>query len=247
MRQIVFAGLLSFLILFGFVNNSQAEMMDDFLWGSVLETYVDDNGRVNYAALKKNRKDLDMFIRHIQDINVESLSLEERKAFWINAYNALTLQIVAKKYPVSSIRHIDFGMVWKIKRRVARGKYSLEYIEHEILRPMGDPRIHFAINCASISCPNLPREPFYPDQIEEQLEKAVKDFINNPQKVRLERTGNALRYSVIFDRFREDFLKVAPDIRSYIKKYMNKRDRSYMATHRIMMIKLEYDWGLNEQ
>lgn len=224
-----------------------AQPIDHTPWADVLQTFVNDEGRVDYEALKKDRAALEKFIAQVEQADVESMSPIEQKAFWLNAYNALTLNVVADAYPVKSIRHINFGLVWQVGRKAAGRTISLGDIEHKILRPLGDPRIHFALNCASLGCPRLPREPFDPKILDEQLEKAAADFINDPQKVRLDRETGTLYYSAIFDWFEEDFLKAAPDIVSYIKRYINEDDRQYLETHSVKTEVLSYDWGLNGQ
>lgn len=217
------------------------------LWASILDTHVNNQGRVNYAILKNNRSKLDNFVEQIKLIHTSQLNPIEQKAFWINAYNALTLQTVINNYPVSSIRHINFGLVWKLKKEVASGKYSLEEIEHQILRPLGDPRVHFALNCASIGCPKLPKKPFYPDTLDAQLEAEARRFMNDPEKVRLDKSTNTLYHSELLNWYEDDFLIVSPNKLSYITQYLNEDDRHYLQNHRVILKKIKYDWGLNKQ
>lgn len=224
--------------------NSQ---IDYSLWANVLKRYVNDQGRVDYEGLKNNQEELDQFITQVEAVDVSTLSPVEAKNFWINAYNAITLKVVVDKYPVKSIRRINFGLVWEVGRKVAQDKKSLGDIEHKILRPLGDPRIHFAINCASISCPNLPKEPFYPDRLDAQLDYEARRFINDPKKVWLDRDKNILYHSAIFDWFEEDFLVVEPDVLSYIKRYVNEDDKQYLQNNKVSLKKEKYDWGLNKQ
>ena len=218
------------------------------VWAKVLKAYVNDQGRVDYDKLKANRTDLDQFITQIENTNIEGMLPNEAKAFWINAYNALTLQTVIDHYPVKSIRYINFGLVWKMPKKIAGTKYSLEHIEHKILRPLGDPRVHFALNCASIGCPNLPKEPFYPERLEQQLDHETKRFINDPQKVRLDRAANILYHSELLNWYRQDFLVVAKSKLSYIKRYLNEEDQAYLKTHDdVTLKKIKYDWDLNKR
>lgn len=230
----------------GTTENISAQV-DYSLWANVLKKYVDDQGRVNYEGLKEDRAELDQFISQIENIDVNTLSPVEAKTFWINAYNAITMKVIIDKYPVKGIRTINFGLVWEIGRKVAQGKKSLGDIEHKIVRPMGDPRIHFALNCASISCPKLPNEPFYPDRLDEQLDREARRFINDPEKVRLDRDQNILYHSAILDWFEEDFLVVESDILSYIKRYRNEDDKRYLENNKVSLKKEKYDWGLNKQ
>ena len=216
-------------------------------WASVLERFVDDNGLVDYKALKAQPDGLNDFIGQIEQADLSGMSETGQKAFWINAYNAITLKVVTDKYPIGQIRFINFGLVWEISRSVARGEKSLGEIEHKTLRPLGDARIHFAINCASMGCPKLSREPFLPQTLDEQLDAQAVRFINDPEKVRLERQAKVLYYSSIFKWFEKDFLKAAPSVKAYIMKYINEEDRLFLEQNEVKMKVLKYDWGLNEQ
>ena len=177
----------------------------------------------------------------------DEMSEIEQKAFWINAYNALTLQTIIDHYPVKSIRFINFGLVWKMSKHVAQEKHSLGDIEHKILRPKGDPRVHFVLNCASIGCPKLPTKPFDPQQLDQQLDFETRRFINDSEKVRLDREENVLYHSELFNWYEDDFLFVAEDKLSYIKEYLNEDDRTYLNSHEVVLKKIKYDWGLNKQ
>lgn len=228
-------------------QNVAKAALDYSLWAQVLNRYVNAEGLVNYEDLKNNRREFDQFIDQVQNVDVNQLSPTEQKAFWINAYNALTVKVILDRYPVKSIRHINFGLVWEVGRKVAGGKKSLGNIEHKILRPLGDPRIHFAINCASIGCPKLPNKPFYPEKLDEQLNYEAKRFINDPEKVRLDRDKNILYHSAIFSWFKEDFLAVEEDLKSYILRYINEEDQEYIRNHSVKLKKAKYDWNLNKQ
>jgi hypothetical protein len=241
-RQPSFLGMTALIM-----GRAQEGIVDYSAYARVLNTFVNDQGQVNYQALKNNPQDLDRFIGIIEQVDTSPLTPEQQKAFWINAYNALTLFVVKNHYPVNNIRLIDFGLVWQVRRKAARGKYSLGDIEHHILRPLKDPRIHFALNCASKGCPSLSQEPFDPQRLDEQLDREAREFINNPQKVRLDRSAGILYYSAIFKWYEEDFLKTAPDILSYLKRYLNAEDRDYLDSHSVTRKVLDYDWGLNKQ
>ncbi len=217
------------------------------LYAQILKKYVNDQGQVDYAGLKTNPDDLNEFVQQMESTNLSGFSLDELKAFWINAYNVITLKVVTDKYPVQGIRRINFGLVWQVPRKAAGKNYSLGHIEHKIIRPMNDPRIHFALNCASLGCPRLSREPFLPERIDQQLDREARRFINDPEKVRLDRAANILRHSVLFDWFKEDFLKESGSILDYIKMYINESDKFYLDSNPVTLRANEYDWGLNKQ
>ena len=240
-RKIVIACVIIFLP----VSAVFAEPVDYQLYDRILKEYVDDKGLVDYKKLKADPDNLNMFIEQVAEAELDHLKPDELKAFWINAYNAITLKVVADAYPVRSIRNINFFLVWEIPRRAAGKNISLGDIEHKIVRPIGDPRIHFALNCASLGCPQLPSEPFYPESINEQLDYQTRQFINNPEKVRVDRLNNILYHSEIFEWYEEDFLKIATDIKAYIQNYINESDRDYLKEHDVELKPLKYDWNLN--
>lgn len=241
--------ILFFTIILGmlFTAYPVEAVVDYQLWANVLGKYVDENGLVNYEGLLQDRADFDKFMDQIETADISGLSDIEKKAFWINAYNAITVDVILKKYPVKSIRRINFGLVWEVPRRAAGKRRSLGHIEHKIIRPLGDPRIHFAINCASIGCPKLPNKPFYPETLDAQLEAETKRFINDTEKIRLDRSTNTLYHSAILSWFEEDFLVTDPDLLSYIKRYINPDDLAYLNQNEVKLKKAKYDWGLNKQ
>jgi len=221
--------------------------IDYSLWANVLKNYVNEEGLVDYEGLLNDRSRFDQFMALVESADITVLNPTELKAYWINAYNAITMKVILDKYPVKKIILVNFGLVWKKGRKAAQGKYSLEHIEHKILRPLGDPRIHFAINCASIGCPKLPQKPFYPLTLDEQLDHETVRFINDEEKVRIDRDQNIVFHSAIFDWFAEDFLRVAPDILSYIERYIHEADRQYIDENEVRVKAIKYDWNLNKQ
>jgi hypothetical protein len=152
---------------------------------------------------------------------------------------------VTDNYPIKSIRRI--WQVWDKPHAVAQGEYSLNQIEHEILRPLGDPRVHFALNCASIGCPQLSREPFDPGQLDAQLNRETRGFINNSEKVYLDKERDRVHASSIFKWFSEDFERVAGDVVSFIARYRPEEDQDFFQSDKVSLQFLRYDWGLNDQ
>jgi hypothetical protein len=156
--------------------------------------------RVRYGSVTPDdRKALGDYLRALEGTEVSGLGREEQKAYWINLYNALTVMVVLDRYPVGSIRDIDIspGLFrrgpWGAKLLTIQGrKVSLDDIEHRILRPLWkDSRIHYAVNCASLGCPNLQPEAYTRANTESLLEKGAREFVNHPRGVRLEGTGSA--------------------------------------------------------
>jgi hypothetical protein len=180
---------------------------------------------------------------------LESFSLltlkrgDDGLAFWINAYNFFAIKLVVENYPVKSIKDIGsfFRSVWKRPAgKIGERDYTLHEIEHKILREnFSEPRIHFAIVCASLSCPDLPGEVFLPGRLEGQLEKTTAAFLAHPAKG-VRREGERLLVSRIFDWFEEDFSAgggVLPFIRSYLP---DLGEKDYSIGY------LPYNWNLND-
>lgn len=190
--------------------------VDHSAWGRFLSAYVsreaDGIARVAYARVTPaDRAMLQEYLAALQATDIDRLARPEQRAFWINLYNALTVETVLAHYPVSSIRDIRIspGLFasgpWGRKlARVAGEALSLDDIEHRILRPIwSDPRIHYAVNCASLGCPDLQDEPYSAARTDAQLDAAASAFVNHPRGVSLE--NGRLRISSIYDWFRDDF------------------------------------------
>jgi hypothetical protein len=168
-------------------------------WGAFLGRYVvadtpDGIHRVAYGKVTGEHKaELDAYVRRLQDIPVSALNRLEQKAYWINLYNALTVQVVLKHYPVASIRDIGISPGWFSVGpwdaeliRVEGQALTLNDIEHRILRPLWrDPRVHYAVNCASLGCPNLQAQPYDPARLDMQLDAAARAYVNHPRGARL--------------------------------------------------------------
>ncbi len=191
---------------------------------------------------------LDQYLEKLSVVDPESLPRSEQFAFYVNAYNAWTIKLILSRYPdVDSIKDLGsfFSSPWKKKLARIHGELlTLDQIEHEILRKrFNDPRVHFAINCASMGCPPLRKEPFTGRQLDMQLDRAARDFINDTRFNRLD--GNTLWVSKIFRWFSEDF---GDDVIGYVAKYARGplRDRLMGDRKKIKVRYLDYDWSLND-
>ncbi len=208
-------------------------------FGALLKKYVSASGDVNYKGLKADYESLKNYLSELAKETPKSdWSRNEKLAYWINAYNAFTIDLILNNYPVSKITDLDGGSPWKVSRIDLEGKkYSLDQIENKIIRPQfKDARIHFAVNCAAKSCPTLLNDAFYPNTLNSQLESQTKKFINNPAFNKIE--NGAFEVSKIFEWYAEDF----GDLISYLNKYSNVQiDDSAKAAFK------EYDWSLNGQ
>jgi hypothetical protein len=196
--------------------------------------------RVDYPAIKAEG-DLDKAYRELSTFKLENLfSREEKLAFYINAYNILALKMVADHWPVESIKDVGnlFSPVWDKPAGELGGKaVTLGEVEHKILRPMGEPRIHLAIVCASVSCPDLRTEPYTAAQLDKQLDQQARRFLDNPAKgLKIEK--DFISISQIFDWFEKDFA-VQGGVKAFIKDY-----KSDMPDLKIKP-NIPYDWAVN--
>ena len=219
------------------------------IWTDILSKHVNEEGWFDYAKLTEDRIQFDQYLRLLQHHhpNPDSWSMDERMAFWINAYNAFTVELILQNYPLKSIKDIKGGIpfvngVWDIKFIEIEGRsYTLNNIEHGILRPkFEDPRIHMAINCASFSCPKLFPVAFEAAQLEDQLNEATRAFLmdENRNKVYEE----VPKVSSIFKWFSGDFTKKQDQtLTDFINKYLDEPINPSTIEY------LEYDWSLNDQ
>ena len=222
-----------FSLNFLFFNNINSQKNVNYRWDKMLDKYVFVNGRVNYKDWKKEQNELKKYIRTLEEnIPKKSWSKNDKLAYWINTYNAITIDLILDNFPVKSIKEIKN----RFEKKLYKKKYSLGDIEHKILRKMNEPRIHFAINCASKSCPKLLNESYNGRKLEEQLKAVTKAFLCNPKKNILK--NNEVYLSRIFLWFSKDFGTKKEKI-NFISKYSGIK----LTNPKIRY--LAYDWSLN--
>ncbi len=214
------------------------QIADHSAWNSLLERYVDSSGNVDYKSFSGNRGGLDAYLEDLAGKEPpESAGKNEKLAYYINLYNAATVQLILDNYPLKSIQ--DINSPWDTKRVKIGGRMvSLGDIEHKILRKMDEPRIHFAINCASFSCPRLMNWAFTPGQMESQLQEATTGFIRDTAKNRISKSS--LQLSTIFDWYKMDFTENGTLI-----EYLNRFTENPISPD-AKITYLEYDWSLND-
>jgi hypothetical protein len=231
--------------------------IDHGAWDGFLKRYVIRSAgginRVAYAKVSASgRRALDAYIGRLAAATVSRLNRSEQRAYWINLYNALTLKVVLARYPVASIRDIDIspGLFadgpWDRKLVTIEGaKVSLNDIEHRILRPIWrDPRIHYALNCASLGCPNLRRDAYTAGNIEALLEAGARDYVNSRRGVRFD--GSSLVVSSIYVWFKPDFGGSDAGVITHLRRYAAPDLKATLA--RVSSIgRHAYDWRLNDQ
>ena len=236
-------------------------LVDHAAYGNLLDRYLtrhaDGVNRVRYAALQANdRAALEAYVQRLEAVDPDGLNRAEQMAYWINFYNALTLLVVIEHYPVASIREINIspGLFsrgpWRRQLVVVNGEaLSLDDIEHRILRPIWrDPRIHYAVNCASIGCPNLQPEPFTPSRLEVMLERGATDYVDHPRGVAMvERTflPGQLTASSIYDWFQADFGGNEAGVLSHMRRHATGETEQLLAGVEGIDA-YRYDWSLND-
>lgn len=233
------------------------EKMDHSAWDALLQKYVDERGFVDYSAWKASASDqqaLDGYLRHLSSASLGGkTSREARLAFWINAYNAVTVKGILREYPTTSIRNHTaklFGYnIWKDLVLPVDGRnYSLEQIEHEVLRKMSEPRIHFAIVCASIGCPRLLNRAYTASELDEQLSANAKAFFADKSKFTYDARRRTIQVSPILEWFATDFGATAADQMRTIAPYLPDDAAKKLAQSGAASVSyLDYDWNLNDR
>lgn len=250
-QRVLTAGLL----ICQFFAASPSRALDEALYAELLTRFtqvVSDTAgtRVDYAGLRVS-PDWPRLVKSVEQTELSGLRTRaERLAFWINVYNIFTVDILVKNKPVDSILYLGSVLrpVWKKSAgRIGDRSYSLDEIEHRILRPMGEPRIHAAIVCASTSCPSLLREPWLARRIDEQLDAAVTLWLKENRKgLRIDREARVIHVSKIFSWFDEDF-EAGGGVIEFIRPYVSGLDRVWLKVNaaNASLEYLDYDWSLN--
>ncbi len=228
-------------------------------WQRLLSVYLvtspDGINRVRYARFKREAHNaLKDYVTALQKVSMKRLARGERFAFWANLYNAKTIDIVLDHYSVESIRKINLGGgvlsvfsggPWKAKVvRVDGRDLSLDDIEHAIMRPtFKDARVHYAVNCASIGCPNLMTEPLAGARLEQQLAAAAKDYVNHPRGVSV--NAGRVQASKIYSWYQDDFGGNEAGVLNHLRRHATPALKSKLAGISVVD-RFAYDWTLND-
>ena len=220
------------------VSTARAELHDR--WETLLQRYVDDDGRVAYRSLRRESESvLDAYLQSLEVIAPSTLSPPEQIAFWLDAYNARVVRGILDGYSAEGIigRKRFFAFY---RFRLAGAQRTLDEIEHEILRKQfAEPRVHFALVCASTSCPKLRREAYRGDRLDAQLDDQVRMFLSDPHRNQIG-PGDIIRLSAIFKWFGDDFIKAKGSVLAFIHQYVPGAGNPRIEY-------LDYDWTLNAQ
>ena len=230
---------ITFLFFITLQTQSQSSIFD-----AILKTHVDKKGKVDYEGLKKNKAFLDVYLQDLEKtIPGKNWSSNKAKAFWLNVYNAYTLKLILDTYPLSKLTEIKRNgkTAWQISFvKVGKQTYTLDYIEHKVLRRWhDDPRIHVGLNAASTSGPRFVNFVFTEENIDDKLDLLMKRFINDGTKNKI--TLNKVELSQVFNWYQEDFTHKKTLIQ-YINKYSIVK-----ANDDATISYLEYDWTLNDK
>ena len=217
-------------------------------WAQVLQTFVNERGQVDFQGLATDPESLNAFVAYVAAESPQSApaafpTTAHRLAYYINAYNALSMyNIIVSKIPPSlaGIRKVWF--FWVKRFQIGGRSMSLYTLENDIIRPFGDERIHFALNCMTVSCPRLPRVPFATAMLNEQLDASTRAFFADPRNLQVDRVSRVIRASEILKFYQDDFLKRSPNLVGYVNRYLSDPIPEDFALEFI-----QYDWTVNVQ
>jgi hypothetical protein len=247
-RHIITTALAAFLLCFtSSAVAADGDVVDPGPFDSILKTYVDGSGNVDYAGIKESetaRKKLDLYVESLADADPQGHSTDARLAFWLNAYNALVIDAVVERWPVSSPMKVD-GFFDGITHEVAGRSMTLDAIEHKYIRPtFEEPRIHFVLVCAAESCPRLRQQALTAANVESSMEAAAREFIPKATELKDEKT---VVTSKLFEWFGEDFEKAAGSVKAYLAKYTDGEVAEALKKSETKVRFSDYSWKINAQ
>ena len=236
-------------------NEANTEDIDHSSWDELVKKHLDDQhesgiSRFDYAGLKASPQDLDRlktYMLTLTALDPRDYARDIQMAYWINLYNALTVWVVTNDYPVESIKDIKSGMFtfgpWERELITVAGEsLTLDNIEHNVLRPIWkDPRIHYAVNCASLGCPNLSIDAYRADNLEALLEKGARDYINHDRGAQI--LDDELQVSSIYEWFQVDFGDSVEGVFAHLRSYANPELAEALSN--LDEFDHDYDWKLN--
>ncbi len=235
-------------------DETSTATVDHGAWQALLDAYLSEHpsgvNRFDYAGLQAHpvdRGQLAAYVARLGATDPRGLARHEQMAFWINLYNAVTVSVIVDHYPVESIEDISPSLFqhgpWQMELVTVAGEpLTLDDIEHGILRPIWrDPRVHYAVNCASIGCPNLATEAYQADNLERLLKRGAADYVNHPRGARV--TDDGLVVSSIYDWFKEDFGGTDAGVLAHLKRYAKPELAATLDGY--TSFDDYYDWSLN--
>ncbi len=251
--KIIFFFLLGIIVISGCKNGDPLKASCDSspvnheLFDELLSKHVSANGVVNYKGFIADSVLFNQYVHLLENNHpTRKWADNERLAFWINAYNAFTIRLIIRNYPVTSIKDLG-GFIYKVNTswdikfiNICDEIYDINNIEHQKIRDQfKEPRIHFAVNCASVSCPKILNEAFTAERIDEQLDKVAREFINNIKKNKI--SSEKAEISKIFNWYSGDFKVGGKSVTDFINQYADVK-----ITESTKISYMDYDWRLNE-
>lgn len=246
-RAMIMLGLLGWQS--GVTAESYTEALQD--WAVVLEKFVDVQGRAAFDDLARDRATLDRFVAYVGRVSPDSApdefeTPEKTLAYHINAYNALAMHgVIEEGIPADFDGVFKRAGFFKFRKVIIGGKKTSLYdYENKVIRPLGEPRVHFALNCMVRDCPRLPRQPFLASKLDEQLQAATLEFFGKDRHLRIDAEREAVLVSEILRFYTEDFVASGKrqDLPAYINRY---REEAIPAGYKVRFI--PYDWSINRQ
>lgn len=233
----------------GLGDNTPGNSFDHSDYGTILNKYINKKGMVNYVGLKTDEKLFDQYLNSLANVDYEKLSKYEKLALLINAYNAFTLKLIIQNPGIGSIKDIPSDKRWENEVwNIAGNNISLGAIEHEWIRKdFGEPKIHFALVCAAMSCPKLRNEPYSGDKLKEQLNDQARNFFSVEKNFRWDPEKKEIHLSAILDWFRYDFAATEEGVLEYSLNFIDTENAKEISLVKdTLNIKyISYDWSLN--
>ncbi|MHA7058692.1 DUF547 domain-containing protein [Aquimarina sp. M1] len=226
-------------ISLSYFNIQAQETVDHSAWDQILVLNVTEDGLVDYDGVTSDVVVFYKYFRYLQNISPEDhWDKNEKLAYWLNVYNATVMKMILDEYPIESIKELENP--WKRKAFKSKDvRYSLDDIEHNILRKFGDPRIHFLLNCGSMSSPRLWNRAYTSSNIAYALEDRTREFINDPQRNQI--NSKTVRISQLFEWYQEDFVSNHTDVIDFINEYSTTNiDKNISKKY------VNYNWSLNK-
>lgn len=235
--------LAAFLTACGTVNTIPEPAADapdgDAAWSEILTTQVNEKGEIDFAAMRNNSSVIGAAAHHFASGDLDALAdANEKMAFYLNGYNALAMYhaVTSKHQPQDTVRFFATS-----KLQFAGEEMSLHHLENKKIRPLGEPRIHFALNCMVRDCPRLLQVPFRADTLDAQLDAASREFLNDPRRVSYDAASKTVQLSPIMKWYREDFESEGVTLIDYINRF-----RTSPIPEDAAIDWFKYDWTLNQ-
>lgn len=243
MKHFIFT--LTTILSIAICTTAQSDMFDHSYFDKFLKENVNENGMVNYKAFQNNEL-FKTYLNQVATADISDMNRDEKLAFFINAYNALTIKNVLNHYPIASPMDVE-GFFKEKKFKVAGMELTLDELEYKHILPINKVLPHFGLVCAAVSCPRLIREAYSGETVINQLEYNARVFLNDSTKNRLEIESNTLYLSEIFKWFQKSFEEKYGSLTETVKNLINDDDKEFLSKNEVKIKFIPYNWQLNAQ